>query len=89
VVARYERVDGGGYPSKLSGDDIPLEGRIAAIADVFGALTSSRIYRGAIPIEGALSIMAEGRSTQFDAELLDAFLEARPEVLEIRDRNSS
>ena len=93
ALTHHERIDGGGYPNNLSGDDIPLEGRIAAIADVFDALTSPRIYRGAIPIEQALSVMAEGRSTQFDAELLDAFFDARPEVLEIsaeqRQRNSS
>jgi len=83
ALTHHERIDGGGYPRNLSGNDIPLEGRIAAIADVFDALTSTRVYRGAIPIDEALGIMAEGRATQFDAELLDAFFDARPEVLEI------
>ncbi|MQB02461.1 MAG: HD domain-containing protein, partial [Actinobacteria bacterium] len=76
ALTHHERIDGGGYPRNLSGDEIPLEGRIAAIADVFDALTSTRVYRGAILIKEALGIMTKGRATQFDAELLDAFFDA-------------
>jgi putative two-component system response regulator len=84
ALTHHERIDGGGYPRNLSGDDIPLEGRIAAIADVFDALTSRRVYRGALQIVEALRIMAEGRGTRFDAVLLDAFFDTMPEVLEIQ-----
>ena len=83
ALTHHERIDGSGYPRQLPGGDIPLEGRIAAIADVFDALTNDRVYRGAILIEEALGIMTKGRATQFDAELLDAFFDAMPQVLDI------
>lgn len=57
----HEKIDGSGYPRRLKGDDIPIEGRIAAVADVFDALTTNRIYRKAFPLPQALSIMSEGR----------------------------
>jgi putative two-component system response regulator len=84
----HERVDGTGYPRKLEGDEIPLEGRITAIADVFDALTSDRVYKRAFPIGKALNVMREGRGTHFDAELLDLFLGALAEVLAIKERYS-
>jgi putative two-component system response regulator len=84
ALTHHERFDGGGYPRNLSADDIPLVGRIAAIADVFDALTSRRVYRGALQIVEALGIMAEGRGTRFDAVLLEAFFDTMPEVLEIQ-----
>jgi putative two-component system response regulator len=77
----HERVDGTGYPRGLRGADIPLEGRIAAIADVFDALTTDRIYRKAFALEEALSIMRDGRGTHFDARLLDLFLDSLDDVL--------
>ena len=70
----HERVDGGGYPRGLAGSEIPLEGRIVAVVDVYDALTSDRPYRGAMSHEKALALMAEGKGTQFDAIVLDAFL---------------
>jgi putative two-component system response regulator len=70
----HERVDGRGYPRGLRGDDIPLLGRIAAIADVFDALSTDRVYREAFPPSEAVRIMEEGRGTQFDPGLLDLFL---------------
>jgi putative two-component system response regulator len=69
----HERVDGAGYPRGLGGDEIPLEGRITAVVDVFDALTNDRVYRPAFPREHALEIMREGRGSQFDAAVLDAF----------------
>jgi putative two-component system response regulator len=77
----HEKVDGTGYPRGLRGTDIPLEGRIAAIADVFDALTTDRVYRKAFPLDKALAIMGDGRGTHFDADLLDLFLESLDEVL--------
>jgi HD-GYP domain-containing protein (c-di-GMP phosphodiesterase class II) len=72
ALTHHERVDGGGYPRGLVGDQIPIEGRIAAVADVYDALTSARVYRGALHPRAAFAVMQEGRGTQFDARVLDA-----------------
>jgi putative two-component system response regulator len=80
----HERVDGTGYPRSLRGDQIPIEGRIAAVADVFDALTSTRPYRAALSVPESLELMHAGRGTQFDADVLDHFLDAFDEVLAIR-----
>lgn len=82
----HERVDGSGYPLGITGSEIPLEGRIAAIADVFDALTSDRVYKKAFPLGRAIEIMREARGTHFDPELLDLFLDSMDEVLSIRDQ---
>lgn len=74
VVGHHERPDGNGYPRKLPGDDIPLVARIIGITDAFDAMTSSRPYRRGMPIEKAMTILAEERGRQFDAVLTDAFL---------------
>jgi putative two-component system response regulator len=71
----HERWDGRGYPSGLLGEDIALEGRIMAIADVYDALTSVRPYKKAFPHEEAVRIIREGRGTQFDPALTDLFAE--------------
>jgi putative two-component system response regulator len=81
----HERIDGSGYPRGLRGDEIPLEGRIAAIADVFDALTTDRVYRRAFPLDAALAILCEGRGSHFDAGLLDLFFDALDTVLATRD----
>lgn len=83
ALTHHERVDGTGYPNRLRGDQIPLAGRIAAVADVFDALTRDRIYRAALPIDRALSIVRAGRGGQFDPVVLDGFEAALPEVLEL------
>jgi putative two-component system response regulator len=72
----HERVDGSGYPRGLAGGDIPLEGRIVAVVDVYDALTSHRPYRRALRQNDALQLMCAGRGTQFDPNVLDAFLAA-------------
>jgi hypothetical protein len=74
ALTHHERYDGAGYPSGLSGEDIPLVGRIVAVADVFDALTSVRVYKEAIATPDAVQIIAEGRATQFDPDVVDAFL---------------
>jgi putative two-component system response regulator len=81
----HERIDGTGYPHGLAGDEIPIEGRIAAIADVFDALTTDRIYKRAFPLPEALSVMRTGRGTHFDAELLDLFLDSLGQVLAAKE----
>jgi putative two-component system response regulator len=70
----HERWDGGGYPRGLAGADIPLPGRIVAVADVFDAITSDRPYRDALSVDEALSIVAAQRGTAFDPDIVDAFL---------------
>ena len=89
ALSHHEHWDGNGYPNGLSGTEIPIEGRIAAIADVFDALTSDRVYRKAMPVERALSIMSEGRGSHFDPDLLDVFFDSMSEVLRIRDGRSA
>ncbi|MEA2460731.1 MAG: cyclic di-GMP phosphodiesterase [Actinomycetota bacterium] len=82
--AHHERFDGTGYPQGLKGEAIPFEGRVAAIADVFDALSMDRVYRKAFSILQAIEMMKEGRGKQFDPHLLDLFLEALPEILVLR-----
>jgi putative two-component system response regulator len=86
VIARthHERFDGRGYPCGLTGDDIPIEGRIAAVGDVFDALTSDRIYRRAWSVDEAVAEMASQRARQFDPDVLDAFLNSIDDALAIR-----
>ena len=84
ALTHHERIDGTGYPAGATGEEIPIEGRICAIADVFDALTSDRVYRQAFQPDEARAMMLEGRGTQFDAELLDLFFGSFEDVLAIR-----
>jgi PAS domain S-box-containing protein len=74
AYTHHERFDGGGYPRGLAGSEIPIEGRITAVADVFDALTTDRVYRAALTAEQALDVMRAGRGTHFDPLVFDAFL---------------
>jgi putative two-component system response regulator len=85
ALAHHERVDGSGYPRGLGGADISFEARIAAIADVFDALTTDRVYREALGVGDSLELMHEGRGTHFDAEVLDLFVDSIDDVLLIRE----
>ena len=85
ALTHHEWFDGTGYPQGLTGPTIAKEGRVAAIADVFDALTSDRVFRRAYPIGKAVEMMKEGRGTQFDPELLDVFLDSLDEALGIRE----
>ncbi|MDC7293386.1 HD domain-containing protein [Butyrivibrio sp. DSM 10294] len=76
----HERWDGKGYPEGLHGEVIPLSARIMAIADVFDALTSPRVYKPAFPLDEALKIITEESGKQFDPKCVEVFLEALPEV---------
>jgi len=82
----HERVDGTGYPRGIAGDDIPIEGRIASVADVFDALTTERVYKHAFPVGTAISILKEGSGIQFDPGLVEIFLDSMPSVTAILDR---
>jgi putative two-component system response regulator len=74
ALNHHEKWDGSGYPHGLRGKDIPLSGRIAALADVFDALTSARPYKKAWLVEDAVELIRENRGTHFDPELVDLFL---------------
>jgi putative two-component system response regulator len=81
ALTHHERLDGSGYPHGLKGEEIPIEGRIAAVADVFDALTAGRVYQRAYPLEEAIGILRTGRGRLFDPEVVDAFLETLGEIL--------
>jgi hypothetical protein len=76
ALSHHEWWDGSGYPRGVAGEQIPIEGRIVAIADVFDALTSDRVYRKAFSVEHATGMMLEESGRHFDPTLLQAFLEA-------------
>jgi putative two-component system response regulator len=86
ALTHHEKWDGTGYPRRLAGNAIPLEGQVAAVADVFDALTSDRPYRQAFTIDRAVEIMQGERGGHFDPRLVDLFLENVDEVVELRER---
>ncbi|EGW20038.1 HD domain-containing phosphohydrolase [Methylobacter tundripaludum] len=88
ALTHHEKWDGSGYPYGLSGEAIPLVGRIAALADVFDALTSVRPYKEAWTVEAAVDLIKENRGTHFDPDLVTVFLEQLPGILKIRDQFS-
>ncbi len=83
ALNHHERWDGKGYPNRRSGDDIPLEARITAVADVFDALTRDRVYRAALPVDTAIDVMLRDRGGLFDPRLLDLFLDRLDDVLDL------
>jgi hypothetical protein len=86
AISHHERWDGAGYPRRVAGDAIPLVGRIVAVADVFDAVTSKRVYKEATDVDTAVGIIREGRGTQFDPAVVDGFLTALPAILGARRR---
>ncbi len=74
VLAHHERPDGRGYPSRLSAGQIPLEARILSVADAYEAMTSDRPYRSALPQEAAIAELLGGAGSQFDGDVVHAFL---------------
>lgn len=87
TISHHERWDGKGYPRGLSGEAIPLSGRIMALADVYDALISKRVYKPALPHGEVLRIMAEGRGSHFDPLLFDAFREVSGDFLRIAEEH--
>ena len=83
ALTHHEKWDGTGYPLGLKGEDIPLAGRITAVADVFDALSSKRPYKPAFELDRCFQIMEEGRGTHFDPKVLDAFLACREAVTQV------
>ncbi|NHQ94046.1 response regulator [Janthinobacterium lividum] len=74
AYGHQEKWDGSGYPEGLAGDDIPISARLMAVADVYDALISRRVYKEGMPHEKAVAIMIDGRGKHFDPDILDAFL---------------
>ena len=85
VLSHHEKWDGTGYPRELKGENIPIEGRITAVCDVFDALTSDRPYKKAWSIEATVEEIKRGAGFHFDPRLVDAFIGILPKILRVRD----
>ena len=83
IAAHHERLDGSGYGQGLAGDAIPLEARILAVADAYDAMTSERPYRAAMSHEAAADQLLQGCGTQFDDEVVAAFLRSWADRLDV------
>jgi putative two-component system response regulator len=86
AYTHHEKWDGSGYPENLSGEDIPVIGRLMALADVYDALISKRVYKPPFPHKKAISIISEGKGKHFDPEMVDAFLELQDAFRQIAIR---
>lgn len=86
ALTHHEKWDGTGYPLGLAGEDIPIEGRITAVADVFDALSSKRPYKPPFPCDKCFAIMEAERGKHFDARILDAFMARKAEIVETQIR---
>ncbi|BBE50308.1 Cyclic di-GMP phosphodiesterase response regulator RpfG [Ferriphaselus amnicola] len=84
--SHHEKFDGSGYPAKLSGENIPLFGRIVAVADVFDALTSERPYKRAWKVDEAVAFLREWNGRHFDPRCIDAFFKGWDDVLAIKEQ---
>ena len=83
TLSHHERWDGKGYPYGIKGEDIPLSARVMAVADVFDALVSRRSYKEGFPVDKAFSIIQEESGTHFDPDVVQAFLDCRPQATAI------
>lgn len=86
--SHHEKWDGTGYPRGLKGEEIPIEGRITAICDVFDAVSTSRPYKKAYPLERCFQIIREGDGTHFDPQVVKAFFHCQAEILDAFQRYS-
>ena len=84
--SHHEKWDGTGYPDGLAGEEIPMAARIMAVADVYDALISRRVYKEGMPHEKAMAIMIEGRGSSFDPDILDAFVDLAEEFRKVAAR---
>ena len=85
-LTHHEKWDGSGYPNQLKGEDIPIEGRIVALADVFDALTSVRPYKDAWSIEAAMALIHKEKNKHFDPQLVEIFEQQLEQIIEIKER---
>jgi len=88
-ISHHEKWNGGGYPQGISGKKIPMAGRIAALADVFDAITSKRPYKDPYPVEFAFDVIKKERGQHFDPDFADVFLENRDEIIKIKSEADS
>lgn len=86
AYSHHEKWDGSGYPLGLVGEEIPIPGRLMAVADVYDAIVSRRIYKDPIPHEKAVSIIKNAKGTHFDPDLVDAFLRLEEEFKKIAEK---
>jgi putative two-component system response regulator len=86
AATHHEKFDGSGYPHGLAGEQIPLCGRIVAVADVYDALTSRRVYKDAMTHEQARAIILHDRGSHFDPEVVDAFMRAESQIVAVGNR---
>jgi putative two-component system response regulator len=86
ALTHHERFDGSGYPRRFAGDQIPLCGRIVALADVYDALTSKRVYKSAFSHEIARATILGEKGVHFDPDVVDAFVVCEPQFIAIRER---
>src|ERR1700741_2117213 len=86
AATHHERWDGSGYPAGLVGTAIPLSGRVVALADVYDALTSKRVYKKAFTHEVAHGLIVPERGKHFDPAVVDAFVEVESEFIALRER---
>ncbi|OFA05805.1 two-component system response regulator [Duganella sp. HH101] len=86
AYGHQEKWDGSGYPEGLSGDNIPISARLMAVADVYDALISRRVYKDGMSHEAAVAIIAEGRGQHFDPDMVDAFMELQQDFIDIARR---
>jgi putative two-component system response regulator len=86
ALTHHEWWNGEGYPLGLAGEDIPIEGRITAVADVYDALSSKRPYKKPFPREKCFAMLEEKRGTQFDSRVLDAFFARADDIIDIQIR---
>jgi putative two-component system response regulator len=85
-LSHHEKWDGTGYPQGLAGEAIPLPARLMALADVYDALTTRRVYKPAFSHEVSCRIVCEGRGTHFDPDVLDAFVAVQDDFRDIAAR---
>ncbi len=88
AYGHQEKWDGSGYPEGLAGDAIPISARLMAVADVYDALISRRVYKAGMPHEKAVGIIAEGKGTHFDPDIVDAFMALTEQFREVALRYS-
>ena len=86
AMTHHEKWDGSGYPNGLKGDEIPIAGRIIAVADVFDALTSKRPYKEAWSVEKTLEVMKADSGRHFDPHIIDLLIQELPSILKIKER---
>ena len=83
ALTHHERWDGGGYPAGLGGEDIPVEGRVVALADAFDCISSRRVYKEARPFDESVERVLVDRGTHFDPACVDAFLAGIAEIADV------